>query len=290
MRRRFCGLRTSQNHSQPRFRFFYTTGKLLSTYGSTPRTKQTSNQSSPSWSERSRVLQSNLSDHRDSLLQKLLYDLRTTLTPRYETLWDTLLAQATRSLPPAAFETYIQTLSLFLKHLLLPSPDNCKRTWIKLSDTMRKSRPDVRRKLAEVWGTALRRLKSETRREMTDLLLDSLNVIQDAVAWVYITAFQSTSSTVHTSAVSLLKMLWDSALTAEDFDAVSRLLRRILSATMHYCTIESFQTMANLVTTLIQTMRSTPQSEERNWRIMETTLVVCAFRKGRHAESMLNCG
>jgi U3 small nucleolar RNA-associated protein 20 len=222
-------------------------------------------------------------------MQKLLYDLRTTLTPKYEAIWDTLLAQATRSLPPAAFEVYVQTLSLFLKHLLLPSPEHCNLTWNKLSATIRKCRPDVRHKLAEVWGTIFRRLKTENRREITSLMLESLSTIQDAMAWIYITAFQSTSPMLHTSAVSLLDMLWDEALVAEDFEAVSRLLRRSLSATMHYCTIESFQPMAAMIATRVYALRGLHQDEEKCWRTMEIALVVYAFRKGGHARSMLNC-
>lgn len=141
--------------------------------------------------------------------------------------------------------------------------------------------------LSEVWGTTFRRLKAERRREVTTLLLEALSTTQDAVAWAYITAFQSTAPTLHTSAPGILDSLWDAALEVEDFDSASRLLRRVLTATMHYCTIESFQPLAKLVVSRIQAVCKEEKEHDKCKRVLDTSLVVCAFRKGKHAESML---
>ncbi|KAG8814140.1 U3 snoRNP protein, partial [Serendipita sp. 399] len=230
------------------------------------------------------------------LMQKLLQDLRTTLVPKYELVWETLLAQATRSLAPTTLETYSQTLSLFLRQLLLPTPHLLQTSWTHLRNTIRKCRPDVRRILAEMWGTILRRFKAEQKREATKLLIDSLDTTQDAVAWVYIYAFQSTSCTLHTSTIPLLELLVEEAVGAEEgeegYDAVRKLLRRVLTATMHYCTIETFTPIADFVVArVVQAMPPDPATElEKRCtsRTLEIVLVVCAFRKGKRSENMLS--
>lgn len=221
-----------------------------------------------------------------SLFQKLLHDLRTTLMPKYESIWDALLSQAGRPLPPTTLETYIQTLSLFLKTLLLPNPSNLTPTWHKLELCIKKCRPDVQRMLAEVWATTLRRFKSDSRTEVTLLLVEALDSIQDAVAWIYISAFQTTSSILHTSTVPLLNLLWDASLKADSFDAIFTLMRRILNATMHYCSPESFRPIADLVTGRIQSLNESVVEEEGIHRTLRLTLVIAALRKGKKAESM----
>ncbi|KAG8824346.1 U3 snoRNP protein, partial [Serendipita sp. 399] len=229
------------------------------------------------------------------LMQKLLQDLRTTLIPKYELVWETLLAQATRSLAPTTLETYSQTLSLFLRQLLLPTPHLLQTSWTHLKNTIRKCRSDVRRILAEVWGALLRRFKAEQKQEATRLLIASLDTIQDAVAWVYIYAFQSTSCTLHTSTIPLLELLVGEAVDAEGqegYDAVRKLLRRVLTATMHYCTIETFNPISEfMVARVLQAMPPDPTTElEKRCtsRTLEFALVVCAFRKGKRSENMLS--
>jgi U3 small nucleolar RNA-associated protein 20 len=222
----------------------------------------------------------------DSLLQKLLHDLRTTLTPKYEALWNALLSQASRSLPPGTLETYIQTLSLFLKHLLLPEPSNIALTWHKLATTIKRCRPDVQRMLAEVWATVLRRLKAEARVEMTMLLVEAVDALPDAIAWMCISAFQTTSTTLHTSTIPLLSLLWDTSLRVDNDEAMFTLMRRVLSATMHYCSPESFRPIAELVVARIQTLCDTIVEDEHIHRTLQMVLVVTALRKGKKAESM----
>ncbi|KAG8869452.1 U3 snoRNP protein [Serendipita sp. 405] len=225
-----------------------------------------------------------------ALMQKLIHDLRTTLLPKCDLILDTLLAQATRSLPPATLETYSQTLSTFLRQLLLPTPRLLKTFWTKLNNTIRKCRPDIRRILAEVWGAILRRLKTDQKREATELLVASLDTIQDAIALVYVNAFQSTSSTLHTSTVPLLELLIGQAIgVGEDrYEAIMKLLRRVLTATMHYCTIETFTAISDIIVARMQALPDPTTETEACCRTMEIALVVCAFRKGKRAESMLS--
>ena len=224
----------------------------------------------------------------DSLLQKLLHELRTTLTPKYEALWNALLSQASRSLPPATLETYIQTLSLFLKYLLLPDPSNIAFTWHRLATTIKKCRPDVQRMLAEVWATVLRRLKAEARVEINMLIVEAVDTIPDAIAWMYISAFQTTSTTLHTSTIPLLTLLWDTSLRVDNNDAMFTLMRRVLSATMHYCSPESFRPIADLVVARIQTLCDTVVEDEHIHRTLQMALVATALRKGKKAESMFS--
>lgn len=221
------------------------------------------------------------------LMQKLLHDLRTTLIPKFESIWDTLLAQATRLLSPSTLETYTQTLSACLKHLLLPTPSLASFTWDALSATMKKCRPDIRRLLAEVWGTTLRKFKSEQKRHATDALVGSLDTLSDTIAWIYITSVRSTSLTLHTAALPLLELLLENALVADDFEPIYKLVRRVLTATMHYCSVESFQPITNIFVSRIHALAE-PFDEKRTQRLLRISLVIFAFRKGKQAEAMAN--
>ena len=222
-------------------------------------------------------------------MQKLLHDLRTTLRPKYEDLWNALLVQVTHPLPPSTLETYIETLSLFLKILLLPNPTNLASTWHAFVATIQKCRPNVQRMLAEVWATALRRLKGDSRVEMTTLLVEALDKVQDTVAWIYITAFQTTSATLHTSTIPLFSHLWDTSLQTKDYNATFTLMRRVLTATMHYCSPGSFAPISDFVVAQIQMLNDTVANETAH-RTLQMTLVIAALRKGKKAESMLTGG
>ena len=206
--------------------------------------------------------------------------------PKYEPIWNALLSQATRSLPPTTLEVYIQTLSSFLKTLLLPKPSNLTVSWQTLASTIKKCRPDVQRMLAEVWATVLRRFKADARVEATTMLVQDLESIPDAIAWVYVSAFQTTSSTLHTSATPLLALLWDASLAADSFEAIFTLTRRVINATMHYCSTDSFRPISELVNTRVQALEEANMEEDHVHRTLQLTLVVAALRKGKKAESM----
>lgn len=142
--------------------------------------------------------------------------------------------------------------------------------------------------LAEVWATVLRRLKPETRVEMNMLLVEAVDTIPDATAWMYISAFQTTSTTLHTSTTPLLSLLWDTTLRVDNNEAMFTLMRRVLSATMHYCSPESFRPISDLVVSRIQTLYDTIVDDEHVHRTLQMVLVVTALRKGKKAESMFS--
>ncbi|KIM31383.1 hypothetical protein M408DRAFT_7156 [Serendipita vermifera MAFF 305830] len=206
--------------------------------------------------------------------------------PKYQAIWNALLSQASRSLPPTTLETYIQTLSLFLKTLLLPEPSNIAFTWDQLAITIKKCRPDVQRILAEVWSTVLRRFKADTRAEATFMLVEALDSIPDAIAWVYISTFQTTGSILHTVTTPLLTLLLDSSLRADDFTPIFILVRRVLNATMHYSTPDSFRPVAEILVSRVQYLNYTAAEEEAIHRTLQITLVVASLRKGKKAESI----
>ncbi|PVG02408.1 hypothetical protein CPB86DRAFT_577131 [Serendipita vermifera] len=222
------------------------------------------------------------------LLQKLLHDLRKTLSPKYEVILGSLLLQATRSLPPATLETYVQSLSLLFKFILPSVPESTEATWTNLAATMRKCRPEMRRMLAEVWGVTIRRFKPEQKLKATEWMVESLDTVADAVAWVYISSFQSTAPTLHTSTIPLLELLWDRSMVCKDFESASQLMRRVLTATMHYCTIETCAPLANFIVDRIKAIKSGSESLEICHRCLQMSSTVLAYRKGSKAQSVLN--
>lgn len=223
----------------------------------------------------------------ESLLQKLLHDLKTTVLPKYESILDALLSEAPKSIPPAALSTYLATLALLFKQTLNAQPELHQSTWIRLSNALKKCRPDRQRIIAEVWGIVLRRMKTQQKGEAVELLVKSLESedrLEDVVAWVLIAAFQSTSETLHTSTTSLVGLLLDLTKSSREFESLSRLWRRVLAATMYYCTIDSFKPVADLFVSRISEMKN--EDEETISRILEITLIITAFRKGKKASSM----
>jgi U3 small nucleolar RNA-associated protein 20 len=201
---------------------------------------------------------------------------------------DSLLLQATRSLPPATLEAYVQTLSLLFKFLLSSVPESSEGAWTSLAASMRKCRPEMRRMLAEVWGTTIRRFKQDQKLKVTEWMVDSLDSVADAVAWVYISSFQTTPPTLHTSTISLLELLWERSIVCKDFDEVSKLMRRVLTATMHYCTIETCAPLANFIVERIKAINSNLGSLESCHRSLQMAITVLAYRKGSKAQSVLS--
>lgn len=121
---------------------------------------------------------------------------------------------------------------------------------------------------------------------MNTLLVEAVDTIPEAIAWMCILAFQTTSTTLHTSTVPLFSLLWDTSLRVDNNEAVFTLMRRVLSATMHYCSPESFRPVAELVVTRVQMLCDTIVEEEPIHRTLQMTLVVAALRKSKKAESM----
>lgn len=125
-----------------------------------------------------------------SLLQKLLHDLRGTLEPLFMRLLETLLAPLPRSQSAETLTVLLATLSSFFKELLGSSTQRLEETWAALTSALIKCNPEVRRAVAEVWATTLRRCKGKMRDAAVAIILRDLEVVQDSGAWIFVYAFK----------------------------------------------------------------------------------------------------
>ena len=221
-----------------------------------------------------------------SLLQKLLHDLRSTLAPQYEQLLAVLLPLSAKSLAPEVLPVYLQTMSTLFKYLLLPQPDRLPPTWSSVQSTLRSCTPEMQRMFGEVVGTTIRKLKSEDRLQMVQLLVDERDDLENAITWTFISATQSVSNTLHTTTPSFVTALLDRHLALEPLERTFKLLQRVLSSAMHHSTIESFAPVAEAVVLKLEEIKAAGH-EEQLARTLEAVCIVCAFRKGKKAESML---
>lgn len=138
-----------------------------------------------------------------SLLQKLAHDLRTTLSPVYASLLETLLTFLPRSIAAPALTALLATLSGLFRYLLVPSIhlDLLQQTWSSFHSTLPKCTAEVQRAAAEVWASVLRRLKTSAREKAVLLMSTNLTGVEDASAWMLIFAckvrFSFASLTIH---------------------------------------------------------------------------------------------
>jgi U3 small nucleolar RNA-associated protein 20 len=142
-----------------------------------------------------------------SLLQKLTYDLRTTLLPSYADTLTRLLNLLPRSIPAQALTALLSTLSALFKYLLIPSINNSIQsedptedqglgdedlllsTWMHTVRILRKCNPEVQRAVGELWGASvLRRLKGNEREHAIRLLIDleDMEGLQEVKAWIVV--------------------------------------------------------------------------------------------------------
>jgi U3 small nucleolar RNA-associated protein 20 len=215
-----------------------------------------------------------------SLLQKLLHDLRSTLAPQYEQLLTVLLPLSTKSLAPEVLPIYLQTLSTLFKYLLLSQPDLLLSTWSSVQSTLRPCTLEMQRMLGEVVGTTIRKLKLEDRLRVVQLLVDEPDDLENAIAWVFVSATQSVSNTLHATAASFVTALLDRYLVSESYERSFKLLRRVLSSAMHHSTIESFASVVEAVVLKLEGIKAAEQ-EEQLARMLEVVCVICAFKKGK---------
>ena len=222
-----------------------------------------------------------------SLLEKLLHDLRSTLAPQYEQLLAVLLPLSARSLGPEVLPVYLQTVSTLFKYLLLPQPDSLPSTWTSVQSALRSCTLEMQRMLGEVVGTIIRKLKMEDRLQMVQLLVDEQDDLENAIAWIFVSATQSVSNTLHTTTLSFVTALLDRHLVAESNERTFKLLRRVLSSAMHHSTIESFAPIAEALVLRVEETKAA-ENEEKLARVLEVLSLVCAFRKGNKSGSMLD--
>lgn len=141
--------------------------------------------------------------------------------------------------------------------------------------------------LGEVVGTTIRKLKSEGRLQMVQLLVDEQDDLENAIAWIFASATQSVSNTLHATALSFISALLDRHLVSEYHERTFKLLRRVLSSAMHHSTIESFAPVAEALLLRLEEIKAAG-NEEQLARVLEVMCVICAFRKGKKSESILD--
>lgn len=127
-----------------------------------------------------------------SLLQKITQDLRTTLSPVYRDILVKLLALLPRgkAITAAALTALLETFSSLFKFLLVTSIDLqlLEDTWASIRSMLPKCLPEIQRAMAEVWGSALRRMKMAARERAVTLLAENTAGIEDVSAWIFVSA------------------------------------------------------------------------------------------------------
>jgi U3 small nucleolar RNA-associated protein 20 len=145
-----------------------------------------------SWSMFSSQIRAFSADHNNSLLQKIVHDLRMTLSPVYPDLLNHLLKLLARSISASALTVLLSTFSSLFKYLLVPSIEAnlLEQTWSCIHNILPRCAPEVQRAMAEVWALVLRRLNPTARKQAVGLVAADLTGIEDPCAWMFIYACQ----------------------------------------------------------------------------------------------------
>ncbi|KAF8901183.1 armadillo-type protein, partial [Gymnopilus junonius] len=218
------------------------------------------------------------------LLQKMAHDLRTTLSPIYTSLLETLLALLPRAVSPQALTSLLETLSSIFRHLLVPAIDTSllEETWKTMCSILPKCFGEIQRAVAEVWAGVLRRMKSGSREKAVRLLAENTSTIGDATAWVVVYACKSVSQTLHTCAPSIFTPLISYHLfTASDPKATYTLLRRTLTALIHHVkNAEGFTLVGQVLVERFISLVKEEENMEPLKRMLDVMAVVSGVRQG----------
>ena len=103
---------------------------------------------------------------------------------------EVLLASLSRSLSAETLTVLLASLSSFFKHLLAPCPELLPDTWSIIISTLRRCNPEIQRAVADVWAFVLRWCKGDVREAAVALILQDVETIADASAWMFIYAFK----------------------------------------------------------------------------------------------------
>ncbi|KAG7447295.1 uncharacterized protein BT62DRAFT_948312 [Guyanagaster necrorhizus] len=228
------------------------------------------------------------------LLQKMIIDLRSTLSPAYTDILRELLALLPRSIPAEALTSLLSTFSLIFKHLLVSStdPNLLEQTWTVMRNILPKCLPEIQRAMAEVLGALLRRLKVPLREKIAVLVATDVTGIDDAVAWLFVCACKSVSQTLHTATQSIIKPLLAFHMSCDIAEPTYTLLRRILTALIHHVkNSEKFSPIGDLLVSTFTDFMSEQNADnsEGRQRVIEILSVSCSVRQGsRHTEKHLS--
>ncbi|KZV87291.1 hypothetical protein EXIGLDRAFT_773803 [Exidia glandulosa HHB12029] len=161
------------------------------------------------------------------LLPALLHDLRSALQKHFDVLLSALLAVLPRNhVSPRALTAALAALTSMFRLLL--TADMVQGAYTALLAVLRRCNPEVQAAGAEVWAAVLRKLKAAAVRVTLEDIED------DVVAHAFCCACQSVSTSLHTSAPTLVTQLLDTYSTSPS-DALFKLLRRLVTALTHYC-------------------------------------------------------
>ena len=144
-------------------------------------------------------------------MQKLAHDLRSVLAPSYFDILQKLLHLLPRSLSPEALTALLATLSALFKYILIPSANEemLEKTWKMTQPTLRGCNPEAGRTVAEVWGSLLRRLKTDFRGKAVKLMMLDLDGVEDLCAWAVVYACKvSNSSSVYHAKLNVSSSLY----------------------------------------------------------------------------------
>lgn len=211
-----------------------------------------------------------------SLLQKLIHDLRTTLAPLHIEVLQQTLRLLPRSLSAQTHTVLLETFSALFKYLLIPL-EATEEAWSSFLDVLPKSDPEVQRAVAELWGSILRRLKSEAREKVSLAIIASAN--PDVSAWVFVSAFKSVSQTLHTTTSTIFSPLLQYHLECDDPEQSFTVLRRTLTALCHHCkNAEQYSPLADIL--VDEAVKIDPLQTERFRRFLEIASVPASVRQG----------
>ncbi|KAJ3508085.1 hypothetical protein NLJ89_g5945 [Agrocybe chaxingu] len=211
------------------------------------------------------------------LLQKMAHDLRTTLSPIYTELLQSLLSLLPRPVSPQALTTLLETLTSIFRYLLVPDINVAllEETWKLMSSILPKCLDEIQRAVAEVWGAVLRRMKTNTRERAVLLLAEHTGEVPNASAWAVVYACK----TLHTCAPSVFSPLLSYHVAAPDPKPTYTLLRRALTALIHHVkNAEQFVSVADLIVQKLSTCVKTDIEQLR--RTVEVASIICSVRQG----------
>jgi U3 small nucleolar RNA-associated protein 20 len=124
-----------------------------------------------------------------SVITKLIFDLRRTLEPCFEVIFDKLLGLSGASLSASLLTQVLEAISSLLRYISPTSPSLLDSLYSRFLSTFRKCKTEVQRAGGEVWGSVLRRLKGDLRGKSILLILERLEEHDGVLeAWAIISA------------------------------------------------------------------------------------------------------
>ncbi|KIP04980.1 hypothetical protein PHLGIDRAFT_25296 [Phlebiopsis gigantea 11061_1 CR5-6] len=210
------------------------------------------------------------------LLQKLAHDLRTTIQSLYASIQQRLLKLLPRALAAETLKMILDTFSVVFKYVAIPS-QAIDEAWSAFAEVLPKCDPEVQRAVAELWGTTVRRLKTQAREQCVLAIVSSAN--PDVSSWVFVSACKSVSQTLHTTTSSIFAPLLRYYLSCEDSEDVFTVLRRLLTALSHHCkSADQFSPISDFLT---EEFTSSPKEDSETLRrLLEVVTVPCSVRQG----------